>query len=110
MDRLRGVKRNGETLESKTQLSDCGQWKRSDCWKTGVRAEIAMMATLAGVCLRRILHRPQIIAYGDDRKQDDEKHDERDKRHTPITPCAPSNAQPEAQAGNCHQSPCEIEE
>lgn len=68
--------RRAEMLESESELSKGRLGESGDCWEYGMLARGLVVTTLAGVGFCGILDRPQIIAYGNHRKQDDNEHDE----------------------------------
>jgi hypothetical protein len=69
-----------------------------------------MIATLARIGLCGILKRPQIVADRYDRKEDDDEHDQSDKRHAPLGLVSAIEAKPKTHDDDCHRCPCAIEE
>lgn len=97
-------------LEAKSQLRNRELGEGGDGRKNGVRTGSQVVAALVGVSFSGVLNRPQVIADRNDRKQDDEKHRQRNKGGSPISIRMLPKPKPKARGHDDYKCPYGIEE
>ena len=83
--------------------------QRGNWYEMRVRTAIAMVAPLAAVRFSGILERPEIVAYRNDRKENQNKEGESDDRRTLASRLASPLPEPEAYTCDRNDRPYEIE-
>jgi hypothetical protein len=102
--------RQADACRSDRCISEDRDWHCCGRRDNAVRAGGAVVAAQACVCLRGVLHGPQVITNRYDWKKDDDKHDQRSGGQTALQSRSALHAQPKTRADHGEQDPCEIED